>query len=41
MGEENKFEAQGIEFKTIKEDKFDEVLEFLNEHFSPAEPIGR
>merc|ERR1711892_556052 len=41
MAEENRFDAQGIKFKTIKEDKFNEVLDFLNEHFCPAEPITR
>jgi len=38
---ENEFEKQGIQFKIIEPDMFQEVLEFMWKHFMPDEPIGR
>ena len=38
---ENVFAEQGVKFKTITEDMFDDVIKFINEHFSPDEPISR
>jgi len=38
---ENEFEKQGIQFKIIEPDMFEEVLDFMWEHFMPDEPIGR
>ena len=38
---ENEFEQQGIKFKIITEDMYEDAIRFINEHFSPDEPISR
>ena len=38
---ENEFERQGITFKTITEDMFPTVVEFMWKHFFPEEPLNR
>ena len=35
------FEEQGIEFKVITPDMYEDVLDFLWTHFFPAEPVSR
>merc|ERR1711915_922140 len=41
MGEQVNYDALGVEFKVIKEDRFKETLKFLWKHFCPHEPITR
>ena len=38
---DNEFEKQGISFKIITEDMFDDVKDFMWENFFPDEPISR
>ena len=38
---DNEFEKQGVEFKIITEDIFEDVKTFMWENFFPDEPISR
>ena len=38
---ENEFEEQGVQFKVITEDMYDATIDFINEHFTPDEPLSR
>ena len=38
---DNEFEKQGVTFKIITEDMFDDVKDFMWENFFPDEPISR
>ena len=38
---DNEFEKQGVTFKIITEDMFEDVKDFMWENFFPDEPISR
>ena len=35
------FEKQGVQFKIINEDMFQDVKDFVHKHFFPDEPVMR
>ena len=41
QNQENEFEKQGVEFKIITEDMFEDVKTFMWENFFPDEPVSR
>ena len=41
LNEESEFEKQGVRFKIINEDMYENVKDFYWKHFIPEEPMTR